>query len=448
MSRAIKPPNDTRLSEEEWNLRDTASGKLLCTIYREQPCMLLLQEGRITAASFLSKDADRIGAIFIGKVKKICPNINACFVEIADREICFLSLSKAKTPCLLNRTFEGRILEGDELLVQVEQEAVKTKQAAVTAHISIHNDYFALSLGSPRLHFSTKMSSGKKEAIHSLFSKRGLLKDGCLVQDVGILAPGLENPEYPLPPISAVARTRLGHLTGEELQDMVLAQFHSLAAEFCQLLCTARYRSSFSQLRKAPDARETVMKDMAPYLGTECQEILTDQPDQYAWLLEYCQEYLPKKQVRLYQDTRISLQTLYALDTKLQDALSPRVWLKSGAYLVIEPTEALTVIDVNSGKWERKTNAQDTYFQINLEAAREIALQLRLRNLSGIILVDFINMVKDDHILELMESLRTLVKTDPITTSIIDMTPLGLVEITRKKVSKPLHEQIHLSRRQ
>ena len=118
------------------------------------------------------------------------------------------------------------------------------------------------------------------------------------------------------------------------------------------------------------------------------------------------------------------------------------MWLKSGAYLVIQPTEALTVIDVNTGKYERGKNVQETYYKINCEAAAEIARQLRLRSISGIILIDFINMESQVHKDALMEELRRLLKSDPMKACAVDMTALGLVEITRKRKQKPLLEKI------
>ena len=125
----------------------------------------------------------------------------------------------------------------------------------------------------------------------------------------------------------------------------------------------------------------------------------------------------------------------------METALASRVWLKSGGYLIIEPTEALTVIDVNTGKYEAGKDPQETYRRINLEAAEEVAIQLVLRNLSGIIIVDFINMQSASYNRELLNHLKALVQKDKVQTHVVDMTPLGLVEITRKKISKPLREQ-------
>ena len=151
--------------------------------------------------------------------------------------------------------------------------------------------------------------------------------------------------------------------------------------------------------------------------------------------------HFPEKICRLYQEA-LSLSTLYSLDSRLQEAFSSRVWLKSGAYIIIQPTEALTVIDVNSGKNSIQKDAEETWSRINLEAAGEIALQLRLRNLSGIIIIDFINMSDSRHRQRLLEYMRELVKADRVKTTVVDITPLGLMEITRKKGTKPLHEQL------
>ena len=134
------------------------------------------------------------------------------------------------------------------------------------------------------------------------------------------------------------------------------------------------------------------------------------------------------------------MEKLYSFDLEIQRALQKQVWLKSGAYLIIEPTEALVAIDVNTGKAIKGKQKEETFLKINLEAAVEIARQLRLRNLSGMILIDFISMKAEEHRRKLMEEFQRLVSYDPIKTVVVDMTKLDLVEVTRKKEKPPLHE--------
>ena len=160
-------------------------------------------------------------------------------------------------------------------------------------------------------------------------------------------------------------------------------------------------------------------------------EIITDIPEVV--------EAVPE--ISLYTD-EYTLTLRYSLAGLLEKTLSKRAYLKSGAYLVIEPTEAMTVIDVNSGKSIKGRNAEEQFLKINIEAAREIARQLRLRNISGIVMIDFINMKEEEHNRELMKVLSESVRIDPVRTTVVDMTKLGLVEITRKKVRKSLYDQI------
>ena len=165
---------------------------------------------------------------------------------------------------------------------------------------------------------------------------------------------------------------------------------------------------------------------------------MTDDKEIYGQLRTYLGQEQVKdaEKLQFYEDSLLPLSRLYSLETVLKKALGKRVWLKSGGYLVIEPTEAMTVIDVNTGKYEGKKKMADTIRKINKEAADAIALQLRLRNLSGIIMVDFIDMEHEEDKKELLDSLKQAVSKDPIRTVVVDMTPLGLVEITRKKGEK------------
>ena len=172
--------------------------------------------------------------------------------------------------------------------------------------------------------------------------------------------------------------------------------------------------------------------------------IITDDPQIYNSLEHYLKEndLQTLSKLRLYQDDLLPLYKLCRLEREIDLATSRQVWLKSGGYLVIDPTEALTVIDVNTGKYSGKKLRRETLKTINLEAAKEAARQIRLRNLSGIILIDFINMENKEDQKELLAFLESRLFADPVKTRLIDMTKLELVEITRKKVHKTLKEQI------
>lgn len=514
MSRKIALKESVTVTADEAAFMNTEKAKLIFTVYQGRQCALTIRQDRLIDAYFFSKAPSNMGAIYIGKIKSIAKNLDACFVEIAAGEICFLSLKNMSSPYLLNRSLDGRILEGDELLVQVVRDAQKGKRASVTTEISLSNDYFALILGSEKVGFSSKLNKEKKNNIKKLLTKNAIIENGSLTQNCETLlslpeynrlrAEGMALDNLRLLPIGMIVRTRAGESSNSLSMEAsskrnVLQQFYDLSLQFIRLLYIAMSRSCFTCLKKAPLDFEAVVQkfimengmlemeeihSMEEVQSTEevhsmeevqsnkkaeamkaqaeskwytkenttdkdfSYEIITDQETLYPQLKEYCDSYgaaakevHSRVKVRLYQDKMFPLSVLYSIDKKLGVALDSRVWLKSGGYLVIEPTEALTVIDVNSGKYEAGKNPEDAYRKINQEAAREIALQLRLRNLSGIIIVDFINMESVQDNKELLAYLRTLVKSDRVSTTIVDITALGLVEITRKKINKPLREQ-------
>lgn len=471
MSRDVGAKTSVTITKEEAAQRRTEQGKLIFTKYKGHDCALLLHNDRLKAAAFYpaayashagnassalhdkncGKAPAAIGAIYIGKIKNIAKNIDACFVEIANGEICFLPVRNAAAPYLVNRIYDGRLLEGDELLVQVERAAQKTKQASVTAHISLSNDYFVILTGIPRVCYSAEIDSNTRKMINFLFTEKAIFCNGCLIQDVKSIL--LESSEYnrlTLPPTGCIVRTKAAEVQDSEV---LFKNFFDLTEQYVRLLHIASHRSCFSCVREAPSALENILEQLAG--EEEYQEIVTDNEAVYAKLQEIAgmETKAPicsltnTKPLRLYQDSLLPLSKLYSVESKMETALERRVWLKSGGYLIIEPTEALTVIDVNSGKYEAKKVADETYFKINLEAAEEIVLQLRLRNLSGIIIVDFINMRAEDKRSALLRRLRELANQSnealhhKVKTTIVDMTPLGLMEITRKKVNKPLAEQ-------
>jgi ribonuclease G len=149
--------------------------------------------------------------------------------------------------------------------------------------------------------------------------------------------------------------------------------------------------------------------------------------------------------IRLYSDSMVSMEKVYSLEREMERALSKRVNLRSGGDLVIESTEALHIIDVNSGRFQSGKQKEEALTAVNLEAAGECARQIRLRNLSGIIVIDFINLKNQKNSRRILEELRAAVLQDPVRTQVVDMTKLGLVELTRQKIEVPLKDAVSMA---
>ena len=200
----------------------------------------------------------------------------------------------------------------------------------------------------------------------------------------------------------------------------------------------AEHKSAFTVLRPLQDpARKALKEIMRP---VEYEEIVTDLPEVFESLKDYANSV--QKPIRLYEDQNFGLDKLYGLKTKVQEALAQKVWLKSGGNLVFTQTEALMVVDVNSGKFEpsKGMSREEFIISVNKEAARELALQLRLRNLSGMILVDFLNLEAEEEKDELLAYMKECTAEDVSPVRVIDITPLGIMELTRKKLWAPLQE--------
>mgnify|MGYP002572121380 CR=1 FL=1 len=175
----------------------------------------------------------------------------------------------------------------------------------------------------------------------------------------------------------------------------------------------------------------------------ELEEIVTDDKELFETIQIYLEHYgIEAKKLRFYQDDLLPLCKVYSIEKALKEALSEKVWLKSGGFLVIQQTEAFVSIDVNTGKNIAKKEMQENFLKVNIEAAEEIARQLRLRNISGIVIVDFINLEAKSAESELLNVFGAALKKDPVPTQIVEMTKLGLVEVTRKKIKKSLRESL------
>ncbi len=381
----------------------------------------LMEDSRLTGLYVVEqKGQSKVGAVYIGKVKNVVKNIDACFVEIENGELCFLPLKEANHAFLLNRPADGRILQEDELLVQVQRDAIKTKQAGLTARINLSSDYFAFSFGSPKLGISSKLSKEYKDGL------KKLLREHEVINENDELIQNAEIPSYGL-----VLRTASLVLLEEKGVDGFITELKKVQESFIDLVSRAKYQTCFRCLLPPPSP---YVRALEYFATSSYEEIVTDDTEALEALSD-------AENLRFYEDEMLSLPKLYSLETKIREALSANVFLRSGASLVIEQTESMNVIDVNSGKFDKKTASFEAIYRINKEAAREIALQLRLRNLTGIIIVDFINMKSEEDKEHILQDLRRFVSEDPIFTQVVDMTPLGLVEITRQRGYKSLKEQ-------
>jgi len=396
--------------------------KLIITKHTDTVVSALFDGMNMVQVSLSPADKeDILGNIYLGKVKNIVNNINAAFVEIADGRMCYYSITENRHPIVANRvnqnenekTKDVQIRVGDELIVQVTKEDVKSKAPVVSSNINLTGKYVALTHGSPAIGISKKIEDA---------DERQRLKD-------------LVKP-YVCKDYGFIVRTNSAYVR----EDLIIKEIKNLIDIYENIRTYGVHKTCFSLLYRTPP---NYICDIRDGYSDQVDEFVTDDTELYENMKEYLEKHQPEdlEKLRLYQDSTISLSNLYGIKEKLKDAIKPMVWLKSGGTLVIQPTEALTVIDVNTGKAiAGKKQVQETFLKINLEAAREIARQIRLRNLSGIIIVDFIDMELQEHKDLLMKELENYLKRDPIKTTLVDMTTLGLVEITRKKVRKPLHE--------
>lgn len=376
----------------------------------------LVDDGELVEVSVdKARDNILLGNIYLGKVMNIVKNINAAFVELEDKQMCYLSLSDVRRPVFARSAHPGKLCAGDELIVQVVKESARYKAPLATTEFNLTGKYLVL------VHAGRTLGISQKIKDHA---RREELR--------GILEPFLSG-EY-----GFIVRTNAEDAPAELLE----REARRLVTEYRQVVEYGVHWSTFSCLYSNLPAYVWSIRDS--YSG-EIEEIVTDDLEIFRTVQEYLDFYQPEdsRKLILYVNSMLSLSKLYAIEEKLNRALHERVWLDSGAYLIIQPTEALTVIDVNTGKAIKgKSDQENTFLNVNLEAAAEIARQLRLRNISGIIIVDFIDLKNDEHRRQLMKEFSAILAKDRIPSKLVDMTALNLVEITRKKIRKPVAEQL------
>ena len=378
----------------------------------------LSEEERIVEIRLESDQGKSIlGNIYTGQVENIASNIQAAFVQIEPGKRCYYPLAEAQRAVFsAGRKGKGPLRPGDELLVQVSRDAMKGKLPALTSNLNFTGRYLVLTTGDKKFGLSSKLSQEDRHRLSGWLREEAKRPD----KEFGI-----------------IVRTNAADASKEE----ILKELEWLKSRYHKAVVQGRNRTCFSLVLETEPFYVAAVRDA---YGRDLDEIITDVPEIGEMIRGYLEEISPelKEKLRFYQDKLLPLYKLYRVETALDAIQKEKVWLNSGGFLVIQQTEAFVSIDVNSGKYTGKKKMEETFRKINLEAAAEISRQLRLRNLSGIILIDFINMENPDHRDELFHVLQKLLRKDPIKSRAIDITPLHILEMTRKKVRRPVIEDI------
>ncbi len=358
-------------------------------------------------------DKTIVGNIYKGRIDSIVPSIGAAFVEIGLEKKGFLYLSDIVEPIEPIAPVEQKKKEfkkGEEVLVQVVKEPISTKGPRLTTHIGLAGRYLVLMPQDAHRGVSRRIED-RAEKTRLL----GLLEEVKVPTDIGYI-------------IRTVA-------TGKEKRQ--------LQHDVLFLLKLWRRISSFAERNSAPaliyEDYDIVLRVIRDSFSDEISKLIVDSKDEFRrihnFLRVFSQDLL--KKITLYQD-KAPLFSAKNIEKQIDKIYESKVYLKSGAYLIIEPTEGLVVIDVNSGRFRKKNNPESMALAVNSEAAREVARQLRLRDLGGIIVIDFIDMEREEHRRDVLRILKNSLKDDKAKYEILGISKFGLVEMTRERVYRTI----------
>jgi ribonuclease G len=383
------------------------------------------------------RERDIVGDIYKAKVARVIPGIQAAFVDIGLEKAAFLHASDLSTgpgdvSSILHETddeilfeqasrsshrrlpIERQLSAGQEILVQVAKEPLGVKGARVTCHISLPGRHLVFMPYVSHLGVSHRIEDEKerkrlKEIIQSLLQKN----EG-----------------------GFILRTACEGMSKREIR----SDFQFLTKLWQRIQIKAKSAPAPSLIHQDLDLLSRTIRD---FVTAETEQVMVDQTKDHRRILEFVGHFMPrlKSRIKLYTESD-PIMDHFGIEDKIQRALEAKVWLKSGGHLIIERTEALYAIDVNTGRYVGKKNQEETILKTNMEATREIVRQLRLRNIGGIIIIDFIDMEKAANRKKVYEALRDAVKRDKAKINILQISELGLVEMTRQRSRESLGNQL------
>ncbi|WP_175905870.1 ribonuclease G [Burkholderia seminalis] len=394
--------------------------EILINLTPQETRVALVQQGAVQELHVeRTLSRGRVGNIYLGKVVRVLPGMQSAFIDIGLERAAFLHVADIWHPRLAGEPQSGTphqpiekiVFEGQTLMVQVIKDPIGTKGARLSTQVSIAGRTLVYLPQEPHIGISQKIESeAEREAVRARLTA---------------VIPPDEKGGY-------IVRTIAEDATSDELAGDVTY----LRKTWATIVAQAQRLPATSLLYQDLDLAQRVLRDFA---NDDTTRIQVDSRETYQRLAEFAGEFTPAVSPKLHHYTgERPLFDLYNIETEIQRALSRRVDLKSGGYLMIDQTEAMTTIDVNTGGYVGARNFDDTIFKTNLEAAHTIARQLRLRNLGGIIIIDFIDMENAEHRDAVLSELTKALSRDRTRVTVNGFSQLGLVEMTRKRTRESL----------
>ncbi|BCA80978.1 Rne/Rng family ribonuclease [Desulfuromonas sp. AOP6] len=394
----------------------------------------LLESGHI-AELYIERSRERgiVGNIYQGKVIRVLPGMQAAFVDIGLEKAAFLYVADVLDEMEAVEQFvegasqhakpseggdddrpplppiEDLLQEGQTILAQVAKEPIGTKGARITSHISLPGRHLVYMPTVDHIGISRRIENEEEK------DRLRLIIESIRPQGTGF-----------------IVRTAAEGKSEEDLR----ADVEFLVGLWKDIAKRKENKKAPCLIHSDLDVTSKVLRDI---LTEDVRRIVVDSQEEHDKIVRFLQTFMPKLSVdiELYdQDEPIF--DAFGLEVEIARALGRKVWLKSGGYIIIEQTEALNAIDVNTGRFVGKHNLEDTILKTNLEAVKEIAFQLRLRNIGGLIIIDFIDMEKELHREKVHSALEEALKNDKSKTNILKISELGLVEMTRKRVRESI----------
>jgi ribonuclease G len=387
--------------------------KQIIVHYEQERCQLALLEDGKLVEFYVERplERERAGNIYKGRVVNVLPGMEAAFVDIGLEKNAFLHMedllpAHLEKRSLVKTAISGLVRTGQHIMVQVKKEPYGSKGARITTHFTIPGRWIVLLPNADYVAVSKKIDDEEERIrLRSICEGLRLPEEGLIIRTVsqGESLAALEND---------------------------LLQLRELWSDIC--LKEAQASTIPALLYRDLEMIPRLIRDI---FTEEIAEIIVDNEQlaqEISWILnEISPQYTAR--VKLYKAAE-AIFTVYPVAAELEKASRRKIELSNGGYLVLDRTEALIVIDVNTGKYVGDDDLEKTVFSTNMEAAREIAKLLRLLDLSGIIIIDFIDMLKDEHRRMVAEELERICANDRTKTNIVGWTKLGLMEVTRKKV--------------